>query len=248
MKMTEDEKGFLRFLKKLIFPEKITCYICGKEIRDNGLLCPECKNKIPYIHKGCFKCGCALYSGNYCPRCKAAAFDFERNYAAAGYDGFIKNIVYRFKNGDKYLYEPMGEIIVQTLIKENVKCDIIVSVPLSQKVLKKRGYNQSALLAQKISETTDMPYKDAVIKTRETDFQKNLTARERRKNIENAFEVSDKQAIQGKTVLAVDDVITTGTTLSEIAATLKKAGAKEVLCCTFAAVEHKIATDSFIDG
>lgn len=244
----KDEKGFLRFLKNLLFPEKIACCICGKEIRDNGLLCPGCKNKIPYIHKGCLKCGCALCSGDYCPRCKASAFDFERNYAAAAYDGFVKNIVYRFKNGDKYLYEPLSETIAQKLMKEGVKCDIVVSVPLSHKVLKKRGYNQSALLAQKISQTMNTPYADALIKTRETDFQKNLTATERRKNMENAFKVSDEQAVKGKTVLAVDDVITTGTTLSEIAATLKKAGTKEVICCTFAAVEHRISADSLIDA
>ncbi len=234
---------FASFFKKILFPEGITCPVCGKETEKEGL-CKVCRGKMPLIHNGCNKCGCGVYSGSYCVRCKAAHFDFERNYAAADYSNFVKNIIYRFKNGDRYLFKPLAELTAQTLKENGAQFDIILSVPVTEKVLKKRGYNQSRLIAEHIALLTGKEYIDALIKVKETPFQKNCPAAERRKNVEKAFKVTDKGIVTGKRVLIADDIITTGSTLSECALTLKKAGAAETICCTFAAVAHKIKYDS----
>lgn len=227
----------------MLFPENITCLICGKDIDNPNFLCASCDSKFPQIHNSCSRCGCSLNSGKYCVRCKNNNFNFFANYAACCYNNFVKNVIYRFKNGDKYLHKPLGEKIVKKLKESNAKFDLIVSVPVTQKVYKKRGYNQSELLAKYITDITHTPYVNALTKTRETLFQKNCTKEQRKQNVENAFAVINVNAVKGKTILIADDIITTGATLDNASAALKKAGAAEVLCCTFAAVKTEIKFD-----
>lgn len=242
--MTTDKSGVAAFIKKLLFPADITCLICGGELSSGGNICCKCLNKMPFIQNACKVCGCNVFSGNVCVRCKYSLPDFDKNYSACRYDNFVKNIIYRLKNGDKYLHKPLTDIIAENLQKLGAQFDVIITVPVTKKVKKQRGYNQSELIARRLAKKTGIPFINALEKTKETLFQKNCAAGERRKNVEKAFKVNSKEDIKGKSVLIADDIITTGSTLSECALILKKAGAKNVICCTFAAVSPQIKSDS----
>ena len=123
------------------------------------------------------------------------------------------------------------------------KFDFVTCVPLTKKKRNKRGYNQSELLAKECAKLLDSEYKTALIKTRETADQHSLNAKERLKNLKNAFEPAPKIDIKGKTILLCDDIKTTGTTLCECRKTLIKAGAKDVYCVCIAVVPEKLIND-----
>ena len=109
-----------------------------------------------------------------------------------------------------------------------------VYVPMTEKALKKRGYNQSKLLAEALSLKTEVPVLDCVVKVKETKRQATLKRGERLKNLKEAFRVCDKKAVKDKTIVLVDDVTTTGATAEVIAERLKSAGAKLVYLITVA--------------
>ena len=230
------KNNFLKFL----FPKKITCDICKKEISYNSYICNECKDKLPFIKKSCKKCGCETTS-DYCIRCKNSTLNFDKNIAVCEYNDFVKNIIYRYKCGDKYLYKFIAKLMTEKIQAEKIDFDIICFVPITKKVYKYREYNQSKLLAEYISKKFNIPLCYDLIKTKETLFQKNCPAKKRAENIKNAFKVINKENIQGKNVLLIDDVTTTGSTLSECTSVLKRNKAKSVTCCTFSAVTYKIS-------
>lgn len=234
-------ESFLQFL----YPENVACVICGAELDNRETVCKNCFNKLPFIQNPCEKCGCAVFSANLCVRCKSASFYFDKCVSVCAYDNFIKEIVHRFKNGEKYLKKLFAALMAEKLKNSGIAFDIAAAVPVTEKVLKKRGYNQSGLLCEIIAKKLNLPQNgNALKKIKDTDFQKNLSAAKRQKNIEGAFILSDKNPFKNKTVLLIDDVITTGSTLSECAKTLKKGGARVVFCCTFAAVSARISFDT----
>lgn len=233
-------KGFKLFLN-LLYPKYITCCFCNEELGEKGLICDKCRGEISFIEKGCGKCGAAVISGDYCVRCKSAKFDFERAVAVCDYNDFAKNIIYRFKNGDKYLFEPLARLMTEKVKSSGLSLDLVACVPVTRKVQKRRGYNQSELLMRHIAKELDLPCHTAFFKTKDSDFQKNITAAKRRQNIKGVFKLNEKGAVKDKNVLIIDDVITTGSTLGECARVFKNAGAKNVYGCAFAAVQAKIA-------
>jgi ComF family protein len=114
------------------------------------------------------------------------------------------------------------------------RVDIIIPVPLTPKRQRSRGYNQALLLAKGLSKEIGIAVGEPLIRVRETVAQKEMTIAERQENLKGAFRVEDKKAVKGKNVLLIDDVLTTGTTASECAKVLKKAGAREVFVLTIA--------------
>ncbi len=122
----------------------------------------------------------------------------------------------------------------QNLIQD-YPVDVLVPVPLHMKRLRERGFNQALLLVKELSKRTGIPYEErALRKIKDTPVQITLKKRERRKNLTRAFQVRDQQAIQGKTVMLVDDVYTTGTTVNECSRALHVAGAARVTVLTVA--------------
>ena len=107
---------------------------------------------------------------------------------------------------------------------------------MTEKAERRRGYNQSKLLAQKLSERVGVQVVECLVKTKETQRQAKLTANERRKNLVDAFKVINKKVVKDKSVLIVDDVTTTGSTAQILAKKLKSAGVKKVYLITVASV------------
>ncbi|MCI6444090.1 MAG: hypothetical protein MR844_04005, partial [Clostridia bacterium] len=114
--------------------------------------------------------------------------------------------------------------------------DGIVCVPMSRKRERERGYNQSELLARNLSALSGVPFLDVTVKRKETESQVGKDYKERRKNLDGSFGISDKKAVRDKRIVIADDVSTTGTTSDILAAALKAAGAAEVFVLTVASV------------
>lgn len=229
---------------EFLFPSNITCFICGDEVVESEFcLCPSCEKSLPKIDKHCLKCGSPIYSSaNYCLTCKSNKrhFDFARS-ALIYKDGAARAVQGLKYENEKYLAAPIAKIIEVEFLKmekEVGKFDFIIPIPLSKERFKKRGYNQAELIALELSKLVDVPVETkCVLRIKDTVSQTKLSFKERQENLDGAFKVELKETIKGKTLLLIDDVLTTGSTVSHCAEILKKAGAKAVYVLTFATTD-----------
>ncbi len=147
-------------------------------------------------------------------------------------------MIHFFKfNKKKKLFKLLSETLLDKIDKNIFNgIDLIVPAPLSKKSLAEREYNQTELLARHISFKLKIPANNIVVKTRETERQSSLEREKRLGNLKGAFSIKDGfiSAVEGKNIVIVDDVYTTGSTINEIAKVLIKAGAKEVRAITIA--------------
>lgn len=227
------------FLNEL-FPEKYSCFNCGEELckESDFYLCDNCLKNILLIKNPCKKCGVELNSfTNYCHNCKDKERHFDLAVCSSKYENVAKNLVYKFKyNGEKYISKIIYKFMLETIksTKFLKQIDLIIPVPLSQQRLKERGFNQAEILSNLLATELKIEHSPDVIKrTKSTQTQTHLNKLERKENLKNAFEVVDKLKLKNKTVLVVDDIITTGATLDEISSCLKKAGVKKVYGLAF---------------
>lgn len=206
------------------------------------------KNLINFIKdmdgEKCFFCNeCEILDCYICEDCLDNLEFHEREFTrlesiksvfiVLRYNDFIKKVIHNFKFNDKvYLYKALGELLIREAINTKIyeKIDLVTSVPLSIKSLKKRGYNQSHIIANYFCENLSLNYSENLIeKSIETKMQIELSYSERLSNIKTAFRINDSKAVENKKILIIDDVFTTGATLEACGQTLINAGAKEVL-------------------
>ena len=204
-----------RMLAKLLFPPHARCAFCGDE--KNLLaaydICQHCMDRLT---KNC---------------------ENPNNIIAAlHYDSFISGIIQRFKyEGQRYLSSTLAQFMVDAVRETGLlsrKIDVVTPVPLHPNKLKHRGYNQSALLAKEFCYYTHLPYLPLLIRITDTQTQTKLSARERLENVKGAFSVCEP--VEGKQILLIDDISTTGATIHECKKMLLSAGAKVVFCVCFA--------------
>ena len=219
----------------LLYPRH--CPGCAEILKDqNMLLCPSCRSSLsPIMEDYCLRCGKPVDTGTeYCEECSRRKRYFTAGRSVFVYDARWKRSLERYKY---YGYREFADFYAEAMVRccrtdlRRWKPDLIVPVPLHRKKQRRRGFNQSWLLARKISRLTGIPAeKDLVVKNRATASQKKLSAPERKKNLRGAFSV--RRRITGITVLVIDDVYTTGSTVEEMAAALKAAGAAKVYFLT----------------
>lgn len=223
------------------------CMFCGEPIRWDGLLCGECEKKAPWTERGrCLICGgrncggincrCENHNDNFC-RCDLEKNGFLRLTAPFYYDLGADRAIRDMKfHGNLLNARKLGQYMADRLIEDRLDTavDVIVPVPLYEKDLARRGYNQAEVLASWVSRSLGKPLVLALDKVRSTKKQHELNARERAVNLRNAFRIAAPGLIRGRTVLLVDDVFTTGSTARTCARTLLEAGAGAVLCLTAA--------------
>jgi len=143
--------------------------------------------------------------------------------------------------GDRKLAVPLGRILGSKLKSslEHQRIDVVIPVPMHHKRLKERGFNQSILIAREVAKEIKKPiFENILQKNVNTVPQVQLSVRQRKSNPINSFVVKDRAMVKGKVVLLIDDVLTTGTTVSECARELLKAGAEEVFVGTVATGIH----------
>ena len=206
-----------RFILDLIYPNR----------------CPFCDSYIPYDEYYCTRCREHLSSPP--EHDDFAEIDFFT--AVTKYDKFSIPLINEMKKeSNGYALSAAAFMIFQSLAAAKLlnAIDIITYVPMRRKDKLKRGYNQTAIIARELAQLAEIPCTALLKKVRDTSQQKTLGAVDRRKNVKDAFVHKSRHNIQGKTVLIIDDVCTTGSTLSEAAAKLKGAGAEKVIASVFA--------------
>jgi ComF family protein len=203
---------------------------------EEGFLCSDCYSRLRLIENYCTRCAAEVNqfadTRGGCQHCRGQHLAFDAAVSAARYDGIARDILHRFKfRKDRIAGIPLANLLIDSLRGASFIQDVsaIVSVPLSRKNLGDRGFNQADFLARRISKAFHLPLISSnLVKVRETPPQAQLTPTERRSNLKGAFKVKKPRKFLGSAVLLIDDVMTTGATLSECARTLKKAGAREV--------------------
>ena len=230
------------FINKYLFNTKWRCIVCGREIFDGGYVCEDCKKNLP-LNDGniCLRCGRkTIQSQPTCTTCKQSEQKFERARSTFVYYKPVNQFIQKLKFYNKRFYaEILGEYLAVTYFKHVFAPDVITFVPMTEKSKKKRGYNQSKLLATELSKRVNVEVVDCLEKVKETKRQAKLNKNKRIKNLQGAFKVTDKEKVKGKRVLLVDDVLTTGTTVNTVSEQLIKAGAVCVEVITVASVPPK---------
>lgn len=214
-----------------------TCDFCAREVFSNERICSVCNQTLPWNNGAiCPFCGRKVGEAGPCLECKEKPLKTEKARSAFVHEGEAMRFVLRFKRGEKYLAYTGAKLLLPIAKEEFPQVDLIAFVPMTKKAVKKRGYNQSELLAGKLAELLQKPLFSALEKRKETAAQKTLGRKEREENLQGCFRVTEKKQLQGKNVLIVDDTMTTGSTSSELAGALKKAGAKSVFLLTVTSV------------
>jgi ComF family protein len=200
-----------------------TCYLCRGTA--SALLCAACDADLPRLAPPrCPRCALASPRGEVCGRCLAETPHYDATVAALAYEFPADTLVHSLKfRGELALAGFLGSLLRERLDSEAV--DHVVAVPLSTERLRSRGYNQSVEIARHLRPgKLDLSLCE---RSRDTPAQLDLPYAERRRNVRGAFRCT--RAILGRTVAVVDDVMTTGATLDELAAVLKGAGAARVV-------------------
>ena len=170
-----------------------------------------------------------------CGLCRSGLQGFDAVYSYGSYEGSLRKLIHLFKyNGVEPLAAPFGRFLAQVLPRDQ-RFDVIVPMPLHWRKRWQRGFNQAELLAKEISRRWNVPIERAVRRRRGTVAQAGLSNAQRRKNVAHVFEARKGKPLEGKRVLLVDDVFTTGATASSCARVLKRAGAAHVTFAGFGA-------------
>lgn len=207
----------------IFFPP--VCGVCGRI--DKNSLCKKCELQL----KSQAVFGIDNYKEDYNKY-------FDEHLYVFLYSGVVRSIILNYKfNDNAYLYKTFANFLLKnTNFVENIKrYDIIMPVPLSKKRKKIRGYNQSELIAKQISYITKVTMDTKSIKkVKNIVAQSTLNKEERQNNIEGAYIIKNKNNIQNKNILIVDDIYTTGSTVNECSKILKQAGSKNIGVLTIA--------------
>ena len=231
-------KKTTEILLDMLYPKK--CPLCHQILKEkNSLVCPDCFQKaMPMKEPLCMKCGRPVrMEEEYCQDCRSGVHHFTEGRSIFPYGEIWRQSLVRFKY---YGCREYGDFYAKAIsiygrkYLERWKPQLIVPVPLHSRKKRMRGFNQAAYLAERVSCFTGIPWSDnLVIKIRNTKSQKKLNASQRKKNLRNAYLVTRK--ITGFSVLVVDDVYTTGSTMDAMAMCLQGAGAKDVYFLTVCA-------------
>ena len=210
--------GILAAITDLLFPPK--CMFCRKILRGgDGAACKACEAELTG-HDG-------VRTGTYFSRC----------VIPMAYEGKVRDAIIRFKFQDQPGYATeFGRILAKCIQNEFAgQYDLITWIPVSGQRLKKRGYDQAMLLAMAAALELGDVAVETLRKTAHNAAQSSLTdAAARKTNVQGAYAVPEPELVEGKRILLIDDIITTGSTLDEASRTLMEAGAKEVLAAALA--------------
>lgn len=233
----------LSILWDWIFPPR--CAICTHiiPVGVDDFLCPGCRKDIPY-HKPpfCRKCGIPVGRANsVCDRCFRETFAFGQGLAAFPYEA-VRDAIRCFKfDGYESYGKGLGMLMAEFGKQYYTQSyDLLIPVPISKKKKRQRGFNQTEILSVEIMKVMGIPMNEKLLlRQRDTTPQNQLDVKERKRNIEGAFALSQEGTVEGKRILLIDDIFTTGNTVNECARTLLMNGAAEVDVFALSAANKK---------
>ncbi len=225
-------------LDEFLFPRR--CPVCDKIAKPFGsLCCTVCRKRLLYIgQEYCMKCGKGLSDKEeaYCNHCRNYALPFVRGRSLYRYES-VAGSIFRFKYQERQEYADFfGEELYRHFANDikQMRADAMIPVPLHEKRLRERGYNQSALLARVLSKKCGVPCKENfVIRQKNTVSQKKLNYAERQNNLKKAFKLYGND-VKLNVVIIIDDIYTTGSTVGALSEVLLEGGVKEVYVLTLA--------------
>ena len=206
------------------------CLICDTKNTSSKLpLCDDCLHELPHNLHACQQCGLTIEDtkSSLCGKCQTKPPAYDKTITPYVYDTAIKHLIVELKFKKKLINAHLlGKLLAQVAETEKSP-DFLLPVPLHRKRLRKRGFNQAMELCRVLSKELSIPVLTNVIeKTKETVPQSDLSAKQRKTNLQSSFKLHRKPPIGS--IAIIDDVITTGTTINEIAKLLKKSGVKQV--------------------
>lgn len=206
------------FVLDLLFPPK--CPFCGKLLDKGELLCPACQRELPWLSGAAGEARVELTAGCV---------------SALRYQDAVREAVHRYKfGGGRGRCRGFGALVAQCVRDHGLAADVISWPSLSARRLRRRGYDQAQLLARQAGKALGLPVVRTLRKAHRPAQSGLEDAAARRANLLGAYSAVHPERFAGKRVLLIDDVLTTGATLSECAKTLRLAGAAEVVCATLA--------------
>ncbi|MFK7815045.1 MAG: double zinc ribbon domain-containing protein [Gammaproteobacteria bacterium] len=216
----------------IIYPK--VCLHCN-DTGHNGMdICERCFQNLPWVEYACQRCALPLPNSNSstCGACMNRDLYFDAASAPFQFDGFIRDAIYQFKFNQKL---NQGKLLAQLLLQhiEGMQLEtpeLIIPVPLHKKRMRQRGYNQALEVARIVGKEYGIKLNyDSVYRNRDTSLQMELPAKQRYKNVKGAFSTKESTTVlKNKHVCIIDDVMTTGNTVNEVAKCLRKAGAGRV--------------------
>lgn len=205
---------------EVIYPFKEECLICNASTEDSSLLCKNCLNKIKFCKE------------SYFVKKNDTRYDC---FCLAYYSNIVTELVLRLKYKHDYQCgEALAQLMSNIIINNKMQVDFITFVPCTEKTLKKRGYNQSKLLAKNIGNILNIKILDCLLKVKDTKDQIGLSEEMRWFNLKDSYKLNDNKEVFGKKIILVDDVLTTGATTFLCAEQLIAGKASSVIVLTAA--------------
>ena len=228
-----------QIITELLFPRR--CPVCDDIAVPWGTMCyPVCQGKIRYLGSNyCMRCGKGLsdQETEYCHDCRKYPHKFVRGRSLYRYES-VAGSLFRFKYKGRQEYADFfGEELYRYLGRDirAMQIEAVVPVPLHKSRLKERGYNQAALLGKALAKRCELAFReDIVIRHRKTVPQKQLSRKERQNNLKRAFKLTEND-VKLNTLLIVDDIYTTGSTVDALAEVLLGGGVRQIYVVTLAA-------------
>ena len=251
-------RGLKKRIRKAAGSYGFTCDGCGAELFDYPVhrLCKTCEDGLRLNNgRTCDKCGRKTLAEGVCLSCKGRAPRFDKGISPFVYRGESASFVNRIKTSNPtlalYFAEKMAECFIERFVdaerflQEDIGPLLLIPVPLTKARMRERGYNQAELLAERVSDVLqEKGYRvelreDILLKKKDTAQQKHMDFASRLENVAGAYHIAKRKECRGRTVLLIDDILTTGATGSECASRLLSAGADRVVFLTGASLPEQ---------
>ena len=211
------------------------CSLCDERCETGQSVCGACEAELPWLREHCSVCALPLpVSGLICGECQKRPPAFDQVTVPWRFAFPVDTLISRFKHQSQW---PLGRLLAEQLaphlqhaFDEGLpRPDRLLPVPLARKRLRQRGFNQAAMLADWLGRALVIPVDTTLLqRVQDTQSQQQLDAASRRRNLRQAFALSNESTIAGRHVAIIDDVLTTGATAEALARLLKRAGATRV--------------------
>jgi ComF family protein len=220
------QTGILERLLGTLFPSR--CLGCGLRGKD---LCDPCRSAVPWLTADvCPSCATPSRLARICRACQTETPLLDGARVACHFEGVVRRAIHDLKYRGVVGRAPiLAELVVEAVERRPLAVDLLVPVPLAASRRRQRGFNQAELIANAVAERLGWEARPKILaRTRETPQQARLSAVERRANVADAFVCQEPDAVYGRRVAVLDDVMTTGSTLAACAEALRMAGARRV--------------------